>query len=502
MRIPVSGKKESNPMKHIDVPAIRKQIISFVSLAVVLALSFVTVSVPELYAQQLKTPDSKQYSLLLQNIYHFILQNYVEEPDPTKLYEGAVKGMLDSLNDPYSTYLDEDMMSDLMSDTTGIYGGIGLYISKQATVANENAPRYIEVVSPIEDTPAWREGIRPGDLIIKIDGEDTSPLSTDKASAKIRGEAGTTVTLTFRRGTYEFEITFTRTKIEIPALKSALIQTANGNVGYIRIIEWNANTAPQMKTVLQDMKKQSIDKFILDVRSNPGGLLSSVVDVSDLFLSTNVIVSTKGRSSSENYEYKAKPDLAIPATDRMIVLIDQGSASASEIFAGAMKDTKRALLVGEKTYGKGSVQQIFPLDKGGFKLTMAHYYTPSGIDIDKVGIEPDVKVPEPTLNDKELEELQRLYDAGDIARYLESNPKPTLADRKAFAAELAQKYKIQEIFIEKIIRDEAERSMPARIYDLEYDIQLQKALDFIESADFEQMLENTKTLAQVRALSN
>jgi len=133
---------------------------------------------------------------------------------------------------------------------------------------------------------------------------------------------------------------------------------------------------------------------------------------------------------------------------------------------------------------------------------MAHYYTPSGIDIDKVGIEPDVKVPEPTLNDKELEELQRLYDAGDIAQYLESNPQPTLAERKAFAAELAQKYKIQEIFIEKIIRDEAERSMPARIYDLEYDIQLQKALDLIESADFEQMLESIKTLAQVRASSN
>jgi len=484
-------------MKNIDTPVVRKRLISVLSFVVILALTFVTVSVPELYAQQTKTPDAKQYSQLLQNIFQFILQNYVDEPDPAKLYQGAIKGMMDSLNDPYSTFLDEDMMSDLMSDTTGTYGGVGLYISKQATAPTEDTPRYIEVVSPIEDTPAWKEGIRSGDLITKIDGEDTAPLSADKASAKIRGEAGTTVTLTFKRGSYEFEVTFTRSKIEIPAVKNAIITTAQGDVGYIRIIEWNPNTEPQMKIVLQDMKKKGIDKFVLDVRSNPGGLLSSVVDVSDLFLSSGVIVSTKGRTISENYEYKAKPDLAIPQNNRMIVLINQGSASASEIFAGAMKDTKRALLLGEKTYGKGSVQQIFPLDKAGFKLTMAHYYTPSDVNIDKIGIEPDISVAEPELSDKEFAEVQRLYDAGDIARYLQSVPQPTPEQRKEFAMELAKKYAVPETILEKLVRDEAERSQPARVYDLEYDVQLQKALDLIASPDFENSLENTKTLAQL-----
>lgn len=484
-------------MKNIDTPVVRKRLISVLSFVVILALTFVTVSVPELYAQQTKTPDAKQYSQLLQNIFQFILQNYVDEPDPAKLYQGAIKGMMDSLNDPYSTFLDEDMMSDLMSDTTGTYGGVGLYISKQATAPTEDTPRYIEVVSPIEDTPAWKEGIRSGDLITKIDGEDTAPLSADKASAKIRGEAGTTVTLTFKRGSYEFEVTFTRSKIEIPAVKNAIITTAQGDVGYIRIIEWNPNTEPQMKIVLQDMKKKGIDKFVLDVRSNPGGLLSSVVDVSDLFLSSGVIVSTKGRTISENYEYKAKPDLAIPQNNRMIVLINQGSASASEIFVGAMKDTKRALLLGEKTYGKGSVQQIFPLDKAGFKLTMAHYYTPSDVNIDKIGIEPDISVAEPELSDKEFAEVQRLYDAGDIARYLQSVPQPTPEQRKEFAMELAKKYAVPETILEKLVRDEAERSQPARVYDLEYDVQLQKALDLIASPDFENSLENTKTLAQL-----
>ncbi|GAB6277721.1 MAG: S41 family peptidase [Rectinema sp.] len=484
-------------MKNIDTPVVRKRLISVLSFVVILALTFVTVSVPELYAQQTKTPDAKQYSQLLQNIFQFILQNYVDEPDPAKLYQGAIKGMMDSLNDPYSTFLDEDMMSDLMSDTTGTYGGVGLYISKQATAPTEDTPRYIEVVSPIEDTPAWKEGIRSGDLITKIDGEDTAPLSADKASAKIRGEAGTTVTLTFKRGSYEFEVTFTRSKIEIPAVKNAIITTAQGDVGYIRIIEWNPNTEPQMKIVLQDMKKKGIDKFVLDVRSNPGGLLSSVVDVSDLFLSSGVIVSTKGRTISENYEYKAKPDLAIPQNNRMIVLINQGSASASEIFAGAMKDTKRALLLGKKTYGKGSVQQIFPLDKAGFKLTMAHYYTPSDVNIDKIGIEPDISVAEPELSDKEFAEVQRLYDAGDIARYLQSVSQPTPEQRKEFAMELAKKYAVPEIILEKLVRDEAERSQPARVYDLEYDVQLQKALDLIASPDFENTLKNTKTLAQL-----
>ncbi len=485
-------------MKHTDIPHARGRILPLIAFVAAIALSFATVSVPELYAQQTKPPDAKQYSQLLQNIYQFILQNYVDEPDPTKLYEGAVKGMLDSLGDPYSTFLDPEMMSDLMSDTTGTYAGVGLYISKQTTAPTENAPLYIEVVSPIEDTPAWKEGVLPGDLITKIDGEDTSTLSVDKASAKIRGETGTKVTLTFKRGSYEFEVTFTRSKIEIPAIKNAVIPTAQGKIGYIRIIEWNPNTEPKMKTVLKDMKAQNIDKFIVDVRSNPGGLLDSVVDVSDLFLSSGVIVSTKGRDISENYEYKAKPDLAIPLTDRMIVLTDQGSASASEIFSGAMKDTKRALLLGEKTYGKGSVQQIFPINDAGFKLTMARYYTPSGVNIDKVGIQPDIVVPEPTLNDKELAEVQRLYDAGDIARYLQSTPQPSPEQRKTFAADLAKKYNVPELILEKLVRDEAERSQPARVYDLEYDVQLQKALDLIQSLDFDKDLRDAKTLAQIR----
>ncbi|HBK58091.1 MAG TPA: peptidase S41 [Spirochaetaceae bacterium] len=483
-------------MNHIDSHAVRRRLIPLLAFALILGLSFVTVSVPELYAQQATDPDAKQYSQQLQTIFQFILQNYVDEPDPSKLYQGAIKGMMDSLDDPYSTFLDEDMMSDLMSDTTGTYGGVGLYISKQATVPTEDTPRYIEVVSPIEDTPAWKEGIRPGDLIIKIDGEDTAPLSTDKASAKIKGEPGTTVVLTFRRGNYEFEVTFTRSKIEIPTIKHAVISTAQGNVGYIRIIEWNPNTAPKMKTALQDMKKSGVDKFVFDVRSNPGGLLSSVIDVCDLFLSSGVIVSTKGRTITENYEYIARSDLVIPESDRMIVLINQGSASASEIFAGAMKDTRRALLLGEKTYGKGSVQQIFPLDKVGFKLTMARYYTPSGVNIDQVGIEPDISVTEPTLSDKELQEVQRLYDAGDITRYLQTTPQPSLEQRKEFAAELAKKYEVPTLILEKLIRDEAERTQPARIYDLEYDIQLQKALELIESPDFERTLNNTKTLVQ------
>ncbi|MCX7775931.1 MAG: S41 family peptidase [Rectinemataceae bacterium] len=464
-------------------------------LGVLILLTFASVSVPELQAQQTKTPDAKQYSQMLQSIYAFILQNYVDEPDPALIYQGAIKGMLDALGDPYSTFLDEDMMSDLMTETEGTYGGVGLYISKQRTAESPDAPRYIEVVSPIEDTPAWKEGIKPGDLIIKIDGEDTAPLSTDKASAKIRGTPGTKVTLTFRRGSYEFEVTFTRSRIEIPAIKSAIIETAEGRTGYLRIIEWIPQTAQKVKAALTDMQARGVQRYIVDVRSNPGGLLSSVIDVSDLFIDKGVIVSTRGRVKNENTEYKAKSSTAIPVGNRVIVLINQGSASASEIFAGAMKDSRRALLLGEKTYGKGSVQQIFPLDKVGFKLTMARYYTPSGVNIDKTGIMPDIEVKELTLNDTQLASLQKLYESGEITRFLQRNPNPDKATREAFANTLAEQWKLPAIFISKIIRDEAMRTEQARIYDLEFDTQLLEAIRILHGETFDTMLQNAKTLA-------
>jgi carboxyl-terminal processing protease len=484
-----------SPKHRLGSPVFLWSAVAFVALSI----GLFTVSAPESFAQTAPSTndDPKRYSQLLQSIYQFVLQNYVDNVDPKKLYEGAMKGMFDSLGDPHSTFLDSAMLSDLMTETDGKYAGIGLYISKQPGTSSDTEPKYVEVVSPIEDTPAWKEGIRPGDLIIKIDGVDTSKMAVDEASAKIRGDAGTKVKLTFRRGTYDFDIEFTRASIEIPAIKSDVIKKNGAIIGYIRIIDWVPQTAQKVKDALVSFEKQGMTDLIVDVRSNPGGLLNSVVDVSDLFVSSGVIVSTKGRNPQENSEFKATGAIAVPTSLRMVVLVNKGSASASEIFSGAMKDTHRALLLGERTYGKGSVQQIFPLDTTGFKLTMARYFTPSGVNIDKKGIEPDIVSPELTLTDAQMKTLQKLYDSGKIAIFLKSNPEPNMEQRDAFAFSLNKDgFDLPDIVLRKVVKDEADRTKPAPVYDLEFDTQLNEAIAVITSPGFETKLAAAHTLSE------
>lgn len=466
-----------------------------------LSIGFFAVSVPEAVAQTTNSAsqDSQRYAQLLQSIYQFIIQNYVDEVPPEKLYEGAMKGMFEALGDPHSTFLGADMLSDLMRETDGKYAGVGLYISKMPGVPAEGKPNYVEVVSPIEDTPAWKAGILPGDLILKIDGESTTDLTVDQASAKIRGPDGSKVLLTFRRGaSYEFDVEFVRATIEIPAIKTGVIRRDGAVVGYIRIIEWIPQTAERMKAALDQMKGEGVTHLIVDVRSNPGGLLSSVVEVSDLFLDSGMIVSTKGRNSQENFEYKADDSLSVPASMKMVVLVNKGSASASEIFSGAMKDRKRALLVGEKTYGKGSVQQVFPLDTTGFKLTMARYYTPSGVNIDKAGIEPDIVSPDIVFSEAQFKALEKLYDSGLIQAFAKNNPDADSKARKAYAESLiASGYDLPPTYLDRMLRDELNRAKPAPVYDLEFDTQLNDALKILLGPGFDEALQNSKTVSQV-----
>ncbi|MCX7026110.1 MAG: S41 family peptidase [Spirochaetes bacterium] len=463
-----------------------------------LGVGFFAVSVPEAAAQSAQAEDDKRYSQLLQMVYQFIIKNYVDEVDPAKLYQGAMKGMLDSLGDPHSFFLDADMLSDLMRESDGKYAGVGLYISK--TPGTSAAPVYVDVVSPIEDTPAWKAGVQPGDVILAINGESTADMAIDQASNKIRGPAGSSVKVRLRRGsTFEFELELVRAIIEIPAVKSAIIPYEGRKLGYLRIVDWIPQTADRLKEHLANMEEEKVDGFIVDVRSNPGGLLSSVVDVSDLFLDSGLIVSTKGRNSEENLEYKADPAMVIPAASRMVVLINKGSASASEIFAGAMKDRRRALLMGERSYGKGSVQQIFPIDQTGFKLTMARYYSPSGANIDKKGIDPDIPSFGLELSSKQLEVLKNLYDLDLFKDFAVKHPSADSGARKSYALELAKTYDLPVVYLDRMIRDELERGLPARIYDLEFDTQLLRAMEVVSGPDFEELLAKTKTLSQMVA---
>lgn len=469
-------------------------------IAVLVLCTVLSVSVPSAFAQT-QASDAQKYSSLFQNVYSFVLQNFVDEVDPRVLYEGAMKGMLDALKDPYSTFLDTSAMSDLQDTTVGQYGGVGLYISK--TPPSSRLPGeepWVEVVSPIEDTPGWRAGIQPGDWISEIDGISTAPLDMAEVLKKIRGAPGSTVVFTIRRGeNITFPVALVRALIEVPSVKRAMIPS---RTGYLRIIEFSPQTTARVKEAVEDFKAQGARALVVDLRNNPGGLLSSVIDTADLFLDSGVIVSTKSRTPYENQVYRAKSVLTVPKDWPVVVLINRGSASASEILAGALKDQKRAYLIGERSYGKGAVQQIFPLGETGFKLTMSRYYTPSDANIDKVGIFPDLEVKEPELTEEESAELSRLLEQRVFANFAKEKPGATEAERKAFVRKLRDSgVKLSDRLLDRLVRNELQRTTIAPAYDLDYDIQLQEALKLIDQGRIPELISGSRTVRESQELA-
>lgn len=337
----------------------------------------------------------------LKRVLNYIKQDFVdkEKIDEEKLINGAIKGMLEALEDPHTVYLTEENMEDMTTTSTGTFGGVGMIISEKDD--------YIIVVTPIEDTPAYRKGMKSGDLIISVDGQSIKGISVSEAAKRLKGKPGTKVKIEFIRDEVKYETELLRAIIDVPTVKYT---TIDDDYGYLRITQFTGTTDKHVKEALLDFKQKKIKGIIVDLRYNPGGLLSQVITIVDYFQNNGVIVSTKGRKLSENSIYKATKfntivDMDIP----VMVLIDNGSASASEIFSGAMKDLKRGILIGEKTYGKGSVQTIRRLNKDGFKITISKYYTPSDVCIDGIGITPDIIIKEPELSEEEKEALRRLY---------------------------------------------------------------------------------------------
>jgi carboxyl-terminal processing protease len=319
----------------------------------------------------------------LTEVLRLIEKDYVEPESPQKLIQGAIKGMVQSL-DPHSSFLTKEEHQELLTETKGTFSGVGIEISFRDNV--------LTVVSPIEGTPAYKAGIQAGDRIIRIDGKLTNDMSLLDAVKAIRGEKGTKVSLTImREGTDKpLEFSLTRDEIPIKSVRSFLLAP---KIGYVRISTFQAKTAQDLNTELEGLEKgQKLGGLILDLRNNPGGLLSQAIDVADLFLDSGIIVSTKGRDSSQDMKataHKEKIERKYP----IVVLVNGGSASASEIVAGALQDNKRALILGTRTFGKGSVQTILPLSDGsGLRLTTAMYYTPSGRSIQASGIVPDVEL--------------------------------------------------------------------------------------------------------------
>ena len=312
-----------------------------------------------------------------------INKEYVEEINQSEAMDAAINGVLQSL-DPHSAYMSPEMFENMQTETSGEFGGLGIEVSMEAGV--------VKVISPIDSSPADRVGVKAGDYIVKINDEQVQGKTLSEAVDLMRGPVGSEIEITVRRRGVKKALTFkiTREIIEIASVKS---KTIDEKIGYIRLTSFNENSGDQIKSIIKKFKKsQKIESYILDLRNNPGGLLSQAIRISDFFLDNGEIVSTKGRKKSENRKWFAKSGDIINGKT-LLVLINYGSASASEIVAGALKNHKRAILIGETTYGKGSVQSIIPLkNKGAIRLTISKYYLPSGKSISEVGITPDIEI--------------------------------------------------------------------------------------------------------------
>jgi carboxyl-terminal processing protease len=314
-----------------------------------------------------------------------INEEYVDEINQSESMDSAINGLLQSL-DPYSAYMSPEIFNEMQTETSGEFGGLGIEVSMESGV--------VKVISPIDDTPASKAGIKAGDYIVKIEGTQVQGKSLSEAVDLMRGPVGSSIELTVRRRGEKKALKFNivREIIEIQSVKTDLLEN---NIGYIRLTSFNENSGEQIENKIKNLEKnQNVNAYILDLRNNPGGLLSQAIRISDFFLDNGEIVSTKSRKASENRKWFAKKgDLTNGKT--LIVLINYGSASASEIVAGALKDHKRAIILGENSYGKGSVQSIIPLkNKGAIKLTVAKYYLPSGKSISEVGVSPDIEIDE------------------------------------------------------------------------------------------------------------
>ena len=439
-----------------------------------------------LFAEEEKNKQNAYNKLkVFSEVLSLIESNYVEPIEKDSMIEGAISGMVKSL-DPHTSYMPPVSYKEMQVETTGKFGGLGIEISVRDGV--------LTVVSPIEDTPAFKVGIEPGDKIIKIEDESTLDMSLQDAVSRLRGETGSPVKITIFRKTFKEpkEFTIVRDIIKVRSVVSKLYQN---NIGYIKIRSFSKNTSSGLDKALEELRGKGITKLILDVRNNPGGLLNQAVEVTDRFLNKeNLIVYTKGRSDEQNMRFTSHDKVA-GVSYPMIVLVNGGSASASEIVAGALQDLGRAVILGTQTFGKGSVQTIIPLSDGSaLRLTTARYYTPSGRVIQENGIEPDIIVemkPRNELDKKEGKKeepeektrLRRFLREKDLKKHLKGKSSIEGVDEEDETDEKTSN-KIEESIAKELHED------------LKKDNQLQQAVSLLSGWEvMKKMFKNLKIQA-------
>lgn len=406
------------------------------ALAVVMTVSGVT-----LHAKRADDHQEEYYKQadLFVDALEIIRSDYVEEPAPQQLIYGALKGMLATL-DPYSQFLDPDSYNELKIDTEGQFGGLGIEI----TIKDD----LLTVIAPIDDTPAHRAGLKPNDHIVKIDGDSTRGITLLEAVKKLRGKPNTTVKLTILREDERelIDVTVTRDLIKIESVKD--VKVFEGRIGYVRVSDFREKTPQDLEAALERLKQQEIAGLIIDLRNNPGGLLDVAVSVADLFLERNqLVVTTKGRLKAQNLEFYSRRNGALDGVP-LVVMINEGSASASEILAGAIQDHRRGIILGVKSHGKASVQTIFPLrDGSALRLTTSKYFTPNGRMIHEQGILPDVEVPfepPPEREESGKQKTKEIFETVEHPEQGEAPAAPVLDSQLARAVDLLKGIRVYQ----------------------------------------------------------
>ena len=469
---------------------IRRLSLSFIVLLIFLPL-FAGGSMEQILAAPLSTRTSMEADQItidmasLERLYRYVDSIYIDEVDKQKMFNDLASALVASLDDPYSFYVPPSKAQEYQEETSGVYGGIGTYLNKPAPDnIDPSVPSsyMITIVSPFPGSPAQRAGLMAGDLISHIDGEKVDELTSYEASMKLRGEANTFVTITVYRNGTSFDLTLKRERITAPTVDSGIIEDT---IGYIILSEFTPQTGNQLLEHVQKLMKQGIVGLIIDERNNSGGAVDGAMQSANIFLEEGkTLVTIQGKKGTmRDQRYISTGKAEVPANLPIVILTNTGSASSAEIFAAAMKDYGRATLIGTITFGKGIVQDVFRFGSGFAQVTTAHYYTPNGENIHKLGIEPDILVEDVQLSDEEIPAFEQLMTDKVISTFVQENPEPSEANIRRFAS-LYTERGIDEEVLTLLVRNEYLSKMPydkRPIADATFDKQLNRAVEFIRT---------------------